>query len=139
MKGYWSLPGGKLRLGETIREGMQREVMEECQVPLDVRQISRPFHCMDAIWKESGGRILFHYVLLQSVTVVDASVRAVPSSDAVEVQWVPVDQVHLVSPLTDEVGEVLARAHARTHTHPHILKHGNIHTHTYMWKFIGRK
>ena len=29
MQGHWSLPGGLLELGETLRDGVKREVFEE--------------------------------------------------------------------------------------------------------------
>ena len=36
MKGYWSLPGGLLELGETLIEGVKREIREETGLPVSV-------------------------------------------------------------------------------------------------------
>lgn len=37
--GWWNLPGGGLELGETIEEGMLREVMEEVHLRVDIQRV----------------------------------------------------------------------------------------------------
>ena len=87
MKGQWSLPGGLLELGETLIEGVKREVAEETGlnvVPEAVVEV------VDRIYTNSDDQkseVRYHYV------VVDYWCRVIggdlqPSSDASEVAWV---------------------------------------------------
>ncbi len=36
-KGFWAIPGGRLKLGETLKEAAEREVMEETGVIIRAR------------------------------------------------------------------------------------------------------
>jgi ADP-ribose pyrophosphatase YjhB (NUDIX family) len=61
LKGYWSLPGGVLETGETLQEGIRREVLEETGLivePLEVVEI------FERILRDSDGRPEYHYVLI---------------------------------------------------------------------------
>jgi 8-oxo-dGTP diphosphatase len=86
LKGKWSLPGGMLELGESLHQGVVREVEEETGlqvVPLELLEL------LDRIVREetaSGDRVRFHYVIADYLCqVVGGSLKA--ASDAEAVRW----------------------------------------------------
>ena len=85
LKGEWSLPGGALEVGETLQQGVVREVFEETGVtvaPAGVVEI------LDRIVEdEESGRVRYHYVLIDFVCRVTGGTPRV-GSDADEVLWV---------------------------------------------------
>jgi ADP-ribose pyrophosphatase YjhB (NUDIX family) len=87
LKGKWSLPGGMLELGESLTQGVVREVQEE--TGLDVEAIEL-IELIDRIHKESGPsgeRVRYHYVIADYLCrVVGGALQA--ASDADAVRWV---------------------------------------------------
>lgn len=84
LRGEWSLPGGKLELGETLREGIAREVREETGLIVLPGALVK---VLDRIVRDDDGRVRYHYVLVDFVcAVVGGDLRA--GSDAEDVQWV---------------------------------------------------
>src|ERR1700683_2031445 len=64
LKGYWSLPGGALETGETLEQGVIREVREETGLevkPLKVLEI------FERIIRDAQGAAESHYVLIASM------------------------------------------------------------------------
>jgi ADP-ribose pyrophosphatase YjhB (NUDIX family) len=87
MKGHWSLPGGLLELGESLTEGVKREIFEETGLFVQPEAI---VEVVDRIYRNSDGkdsRIQYHYVVVDYwCRVVGGDLK--PSSDASEVAWV---------------------------------------------------
>jgi 8-oxo-dGTP diphosphatase len=87
LKGHWSLPGGLLELGETLIEGVKREVTEETGLIVHPEAI---VEVVDRIYRYSDGeqsQVRFHYVVVDYwCRIVDG--EAHPSSDVVDVAWV---------------------------------------------------
>jgi 8-oxo-dGTP diphosphatase len=83
-KGRWSIPGGVMELGETIQETARREVREECGVQIEVGDV---VEVRDAIVRDPGGRIRYHYVLVDVVArYLDGELTV--GSDAEDARWV---------------------------------------------------
>ena len=83
-KGLWSIPGGALKLGETLEEGARREVREEAG--LEVSLVAR-VDVVDRIVRDSAGRVEYHYVLVGFLCRPEGG-ELQPADDAVEARWV---------------------------------------------------
>jgi len=61
LAGQWSLPGGRLELGETLEVGLAREMLEETGLDVEVGPVIEVF---DRILHDQDHHIRFHYVLI---------------------------------------------------------------------------
>lgn len=82
-QGRWSLPGGRQRLAETVREAARREVLEEAGVAVAVGPL---LDVVDSITPGPGGAIAYHYTLVDFLAEWRAG-EARAGSDAAEVAW----------------------------------------------------
>ncbi len=107
-KGLWGLPGGMLELGESLAEGVRREVREECGVEIEVGPLVGVFQPM---LRDPAGRLRYHYVVLDYLaSYVSGELRA--ADDADDVRWVEVAEMeHL--PMLAETGDIIRRAAAQ--------------------------
>jgi len=81
--GRWSLPGGRQRLGETVRETAAREVREETGVEVEVSAL---LDVVDSITRDEAGAIAYHYTLVDFLAEWRAG-EARAGGDATEVVW----------------------------------------------------
>jgi ADP-ribose pyrophosphatase YjhB (NUDIX family) len=88
-KGMWIIPGGRVELGETYLEAVQRELLEECSIEIDIERI---LDVNDYILRDEEGRIKYHFMLIYLLARHKSGVVKA-QSDAAEVRWVPLEKV----------------------------------------------
>lgn len=82
--GQWSIPGGKLEWGESLKDGLRREIGEETGL---VVKIERLIDVVDLLTRNAAGDVIGHYVLIDFRAFhVSGELRA--GSDAAEARWV---------------------------------------------------
>lgn len=83
MAGEWSIPGGLLELGETMRAGAAREALEETGLQVEAGEV---LEVLDRIVPDANGKPRFHYVLIDFLCRrVAGELRA--GGDAAEARW----------------------------------------------------
>jgi 8-oxo-dGTP diphosphatase len=87
--GRWSIPGGAVKLGETLKQALAREVQEETGLEVVVGPI---VEVLDRIVKDTEGRIAYHYVLVDYLCSPCGGQLA-PASDALEARWVTKEEL----------------------------------------------
>ena len=84
LKGWWSLPGGLLELGEALADGLRREVREE--TGLEVRPLG-VLEVFERIMRDAAGAPEYHYVLIDYICrTAGGTLRA--GDDVCAVEWV---------------------------------------------------
>jgi 8-oxo-dGTP diphosphatase len=101
-QGEWSLPGGKVEFGESLRAALLREVLEETGLHVEILGL---IDVVELIRDAAAGAADSHFVL------VDFSARAVSGgpvagSDAAAVRWVSTAQLKDI-PLWSETRRVI--------------------------------
>jgi 8-oxo-dGTP diphosphatase len=83
-RGRWSVPGGRVELGESARETVRRELREECGITVEV---GMPVDVVDnVVLAASEGSIEAHFVVIFfQATLLSGVPRA--GSDAAEIRW----------------------------------------------------
>jgi len=79
----WAIPGGRIKLGESLQQAAEREVYEETGITVKAGEAIFSF---DLIEKDKNAHILFHYVIVDLVaTYIKGKIKA--SSDASNAGW----------------------------------------------------
>ena len=81
--GIWSLPGGRQRLGERVRETAVREVGEECGIEIEVTAL---LDVLDSMTRDDQGALAYHYTLVDFLAEWRRG-EARAGGDAAEVAW----------------------------------------------------
>ncbi|HBT20896.1 MAG TPA: NUDIX hydrolase [Peptococcaceae bacterium] len=89
-KGMWGIPGGCLELGESLKEGVAREVMEECGIRVEVGEI---FDVFETVVRDDKGSIQFHYVLIDFFAYPIGNEELHPGSDVMDCRYIPLNEL----------------------------------------------
>ncbi len=83
LEGEWSIPGGTLELGETLLEGVRRELAEETGLEVRVLDLIEVF---ERVFRDEAGKPRYHFVILDYLCeAVDGEAHA--GSDVTDVAW----------------------------------------------------
>lgn len=111
-KGRWGFPGGKIEIGETIKEAAIRELEEETSIYAKADSTLTIFDVLD---RDEEGKIRYHYVL---IAVLCQWLRGAPiaASDAAEARWFPIDKLDEKDPdLIERVLSISKEAQRKIH------------------------
>ena len=88
-QGLWSIPGGRVRLGETLQAAAEREILEETGV---VIRANRPVLAFDVIQKDDRGVVKYHYVIVD-LAADYVSGEPLAGDDAADARWITADEL----------------------------------------------
>lgn len=113
LAGQWSLPGGRLELGETLEAGLAREMLEETGLEIDVGPVIEVF---DRILLDEQRHVRFHYVLIDYLCrPLGGTLKA--GSDVDEAIWVDPADLKTYR-LTEKALAVIERGFSLADQHP---------------------
>jgi 8-oxo-dGTP diphosphatase len=105
LEGQWSIPGGMLELGESIAEGVRRELAEETGIEVRVLDLIEVF---ERVIPGEAGRTRYHFVILDYLCEM-VSGEAQAASDVTDVAWAREDELERFQ-LTAIATRVIKRA-----------------------------
>jgi len=106
--GEWSIPGGMLELGETLRQGAEREAFEETGLTVKATELLGVF---DRVVPDSEGRIVYHYVLIDFLCErISGELQA--GADAADAQWLTPEEIRSL-PLAEDTAAIIQAAFAK--------------------------
>ena len=103
--GEWSIPGGAVRTGETLKEAVVREVLEETHLEVEAFTLVK---VLERIFREPEGRVSYHYVLVDFLCRYERG-ELQPDTDAQDARFVPLAELPSYN-LVSVTLEVIRRA-----------------------------
>lgn len=84
LEGEWSIPGGTLEVGETLAEGVRRELAEETGI--EVKVVGQ-IEVFERIVRDPSGKPKYHFVVVDYYCQLLGG-QACAGSDASDIAWV---------------------------------------------------
>jgi 8-oxo-dGTP diphosphatase len=105
--GRWTIPGGRVELGESLREACARELREETGLEVDVGPM---VETLERIGRRADGGVEYHFVIVDFLVEVRGGQLA-PASDVRDARFFARDELDTL-PLTEGLMPVVDRARA---------------------------
>ena len=100
LAGEWSIPGGVVKLGETLRQAAEREAREETGLEIEAGEVLEVF---ESITPDDAGKTCYHYVIVDFLCrLKSGKLRA--GGDALEAKWCRAEEL-----AEQKVSEVASR------------------------------
>jgi 8-oxo-dGTP diphosphatase len=100
--GEWSVPGGMLELGETVRQAAEREALEETGLVVRATELLGVF---DRVVLDDEKRCQYHYVLIDFLCErVSGDLH--PAGDAADARWFTLEEVNELPLPKDTAGVI---------------------------------
>ena len=112
LAGLYSLPGGRVELGETLAEAALRELREEVAVEARILAFNRH---VEVVERDAAGAVSLHFVIASFVADW-LSGEGTPDEEATDVTWATREEAAGL-PLTDELLPTLDAAMALARLH----------------------
>ena len=104
LKGEWSIPGGVVELGETLRQAAVREAQEETGLEVEAGEV---LEVVDRIMRDPQQKVQYHYVLVDFLCRrISGETR--PGADASELRWITARELESF-PIADSAAAVLRK------------------------------
>jgi len=100
----WSLPGGAVEQGETFKEALIREVMEETNLTIEAGDI---IAVNEAIFKEKGHHALF---ITFKANIIAGEVSIKDTDEIKDIEWVDIQKANELMPYHPNGVESLLKA-----------------------------
>ena len=92
-KGLWAIPGGTLKLGETLQECAAREILEETGVRI---KVGACVYVFDFLERDAKRKIKFHFVVVDfAADYISGEPRG--ADDALEAEWLSPAEINKLS------------------------------------------
>ncbi len=85
--GEWSIPGGAVETGETVRDAALREFREECGGEIQLHEL---VDVLDIMARDEAGRVKYHYVVVDFWAEWRGG-ELRPADDVADARWVALD------------------------------------------------
>jgi ADP-ribose pyrophosphatase len=100
--GEWSIPGGMLELSETLRQGAEREALEETGLAVRATELLGVF---DRVLLDDERQCQYHYVLIDFLCErISGDLHA--AGDAADARWFTVEEISEL-PLSEDTASVI--------------------------------
>ena len=110
LKGEWSIPGGVVELGETLRQAAVREAKEETGLEVEAGEV---LEVVDRIMRDPQYKVQYHYVLVDFLCRrISGEARA--GADASELRWITPEGLEGFR-IADSAAAVIRKAFVRAH------------------------
>lgn len=103
-KGFWSIPGGIVEVGESLADAVQREMREETGLLVEPVEV---VHIYESIGPQESGVVSFHFVVIDYLCRVISGTLAA-RDDVTHAQWF--DRSALPEPITAGAPLVIEKA-----------------------------
>lgn len=88
-QGMWAVPGGCVKLGESIKQATEREIFEETGI---VIKAGEQIYSFEVIEHDDSGRLKFHYYVVDfECEYVGGEIKA--GDDAADAAWISTEDL----------------------------------------------